>query len=57
LVDWAVFFARKVYEYADGQQAKQRLTNRPTEWYTTLPQQARHYTEAASEAFEALSSA
>jgi aminoglycoside phosphotransferase (APT) family kinase protein len=56
LVDWAVFFARKANEYAQGRQPKERLVNRPAEWYAALPQQAAHYTEAAAKAFQSLPS-
>jgi aminoglycoside phosphotransferase (APT) family kinase protein len=54
LADWAVFFARKAHEYAQGRLQTPRLVDRPASWYATLPQQAAHYLAAAKAALASL---
>lgn len=54
VVDWALFFARKAVEYAQGAVPPDRLVARPAAWYATLPQQATHYRVTAQQIFQSL---
>lgn len=45
LVDWAIFFARKLHETSAGDPQRQRLVDRPPEWYASLRPNYERYVE------------